>query len=456
MNYTKEEFPEILKHTKDNEIDILRSKKCSCLFCRQSYDARKVSEWNNEEKRISAICPECGMDTVVGDASGFNLDHDTLKAINQAYYGEEYMVKNPESLTKFTTRYREGKITKKPENEALYAHYLLLMVKNGDPYAAFYLGEIYEFGTTFTKKNLHEALLWYTDPTLHYNVDAADRLACVLYKLGSYESAYEEFAKASAIGSFSALLHFSDCYMEGRGALRDQEYACRVLFSCSFDCFARYIMSEGDIPEALSFSSCCYRLGKAYEKGGGIDKDVYIAMRYYLAGDFAYKTLKNQSKLDHEHDIEYRNLKRHLNSIMKANDYTHSEPMFDLDTFLSSLFLLEFKKDVYNIYLPATLHPYGFDEAGGIFSLGISYPHSQLIIDVQNCFCDFVDGEIVWNFDHVGKIENFKNGTAFNRVVGNGDTSLRFYNTFVNPNELVGEIFFDRSQEEQTEESKKA
>ncbi len=454
MKYSKEQFPEIFKHTKDNEIDILNSKKCSCLFCRQTYDARRVSDWSTENNKISAVCPECGMNAVVGDHSGFILDHDTLKALNLTYFGEDYMVRNPDSLAKYISRYREGKITHKRTNENLYLKYLLLQVRNGDPDAAYYLGEYYEFGTQFSNPDLEKALFWYLDPTLTLDSEGLARSGAVRYKLHQFDEAYKDFAESMSLGSFTGLMHFADCYMEGRGVMKNEQLACKILFGISLECYARFLMSDGASSEA--FSSLCYRLGKAYGKGSGLAKDNYQAIRYFLYANLGYQLLNEDGKLIGDLLTESRYVKRRLNLLNKENGYVPGEPLFDLDTFLSTISPFESPKDQYNFFFPSVVHPYEFTKEDGLFSLRITYPHSQLVLDVQNSFCNFVNGDIIWNFDHVGEITPFKEGKAFNRIIGNGDTSLSFYNTFSNPPELIGEIYFDRSEEEESEDSQKA
>lgn len=454
MKYSKEQFPEIYKHTKNNEIDILNSKKCSCLFCRQTYDARRVSDWSNENNKISAVCPECGMNAVVGDASGFSLDHDTLKQLNLTYFGEDYMVRNPDSLAKYISRYREGKITHKRTNEALYLKYLFLQVRNGDPNAAFYLGEYYEFGTQFSNPDLNNALFWYLDPTLRLDPEALARVGVINYKTNDFNNAYKSFAESMALGSFTGLMHFSDCYMEGKGVRENKNLACKILFGISLECYARFLMSDGS--NADSFASLCYRLGKAYTKGNGVSKDNYQAIRYFLFADLGYRLLAEDGALIGDLLTESRYVKRRLNTLNKENGYEKSDPLFDLDTFLSSISPFESPKDQYNFFYPLVVHPYEFTKEEGTFSLRISYPRSQIILDVQNSFCDFVNGDIIWNFDHVGEVTPFKEGKAFNRIIGNGETSLSFYNTFANPPELIGEIYFDRSNDEESDDSQKA
>ena len=68
-----------LRHSTGNRKEIEASKHAECFSCCAVFSAREVSEWKDEwtsperQNRVprwSAICPECGKATVIGDASG--------------------------------------------------------------------------------------------------------------------------------------------------------------------------------------------------------------------------------------------------------------------------------------------------------------------------------------------------------------------------------------------------
>ncbi len=61
------------KHSYNNEKSILLSKNCICFYCKQSFAKDTVIDWieTNEEK--TALCPFCGIDAVIGDASNIPI-----------------------------------------------------------------------------------------------------------------------------------------------------------------------------------------------------------------------------------------------------------------------------------------------------------------------------------------------------------------------------------------------
>ncbi|HET7282376.1 MAG TPA: hypothetical protein VFI67_08645 [Sphingomicrobium sp.] len=68
-----------VRHSRGNRKEIEASKRAGCFSCGDAFPAKEIVEWRDEwtspEKqnrvpRWSAICPECGKATVIGDASG--------------------------------------------------------------------------------------------------------------------------------------------------------------------------------------------------------------------------------------------------------------------------------------------------------------------------------------------------------------------------------------------------
>lgn len=57
-----------------------KSKLCGCFCCLRVYAASEVGDWCVErDRRRTALCPYCAVDSVIPDASGWPLDADFLK-----------------------------------------------------------------------------------------------------------------------------------------------------------------------------------------------------------------------------------------------------------------------------------------------------------------------------------------------------------------------------------------
>lgn len=82
----KFDIPELIIAHKESSYhrDALRdSELCGCFYCQDVFDYKNINDWCDNEN--TALCPSCGVDSVIGSASGFPMTQEFLKAM-QAYY----------------------------------------------------------------------------------------------------------------------------------------------------------------------------------------------------------------------------------------------------------------------------------------------------------------------------------------------------------------------------------
>jgi TPR repeat protein len=428
----------------DNDISILHSNTCSCFFCRQTYSARKVNDWITDNNGVTAICPECGMDAVIGDEGGEPLDKVTLKALNLAYYGEDFMENHPDAALKYINRYKQGKITHKKTNEALYIQYLALLARSGNSDAALSLGTLYEFGDEFTTPDPKEAFSYYASQLLHGEATALDRIGLLLEsgKLGKVDEkgAYESFAKSMALGSLDSLVHFADCYSKGINVVRDDDFAFQILSDVFPEIYQRFVTTTGK--DINIFPQLCYRLGIDYEYGRGIILDEGNALRFFLFAEFGYNLIKSSGLLKGELVEEFNDTEAHIQELAIKMKLHKDDPVFDNDTFSYSL--LEDESGVLPFFIKSDISPVNYDKNASTFDFDINYAMPPLIIDVGNLFCGFVPGTIRWSFIDVSDVK-FGRGSSFNTISGNADDGYSFVSGFADQAETVCRIILLRN-----------
>jgi len=64
---------------------ILSGTRCGCFYCRRTFLPDEIIEWCDDKQ--TAICPHCGIDSVLGDKSGFGLDESFLKTMRDHWFG---------------------------------------------------------------------------------------------------------------------------------------------------------------------------------------------------------------------------------------------------------------------------------------------------------------------------------------------------------------------------------
>ena len=73
----------------DYREEILKSEICGCFYCTQTFSPDEIFEWwGDEESGVepTAVCPKCGIDSVIGSASGFPIDSTFLSKMRDFWF----------------------------------------------------------------------------------------------------------------------------------------------------------------------------------------------------------------------------------------------------------------------------------------------------------------------------------------------------------------------------------
>lgn len=74
------------RHAGNHRAEIERSEICACFSCCKSFSASEIDEWLDDGDG-TALCPQCGIDAVIGSASGFPVaDADFLRAMHDYWF----------------------------------------------------------------------------------------------------------------------------------------------------------------------------------------------------------------------------------------------------------------------------------------------------------------------------------------------------------------------------------
>lgn len=89
--FSSEYIEKAHKATLYNEKDIMGSTTCTCFYCGYQFNAHseKDLEWWDEHspKGKTLVCPKCGIDVVIGEASGFPItDKDFIYECSEAWF----------------------------------------------------------------------------------------------------------------------------------------------------------------------------------------------------------------------------------------------------------------------------------------------------------------------------------------------------------------------------------
>lgn len=88
VKYTLQDFHDTRPHTRNNKPEIAVSDLCGCLYCKRTFEAKKIHEFTTDQAGASAKCPYCSTDAVIGSAYVKRLRDKQFMNDMNAYYEE--------------------------------------------------------------------------------------------------------------------------------------------------------------------------------------------------------------------------------------------------------------------------------------------------------------------------------------------------------------------------------
>jgi hypothetical protein len=82
------DFVNARKHT-EYQKEILSGKTAGCFYCCKVFSPDEINDWHGEdcnEYEPLALCPYCGIDSVIGSASGYPIEHSFLMKMREFWF----------------------------------------------------------------------------------------------------------------------------------------------------------------------------------------------------------------------------------------------------------------------------------------------------------------------------------------------------------------------------------
>ena len=71
-------------HASRHRVEIEASARCGCYFCFRTFPHTDIKAWVDSNQ--TALCPNCGIDAVIGDASNHRLDGKFLRQMHTHHF----------------------------------------------------------------------------------------------------------------------------------------------------------------------------------------------------------------------------------------------------------------------------------------------------------------------------------------------------------------------------------
>lgn len=76
-------------HCAINRQELAESGKCGCFYCLKIFSPSRIMQWimDDEGQDTTAICPFCTVDAVLGERSGYPIETDFLRRMQEYWFG---------------------------------------------------------------------------------------------------------------------------------------------------------------------------------------------------------------------------------------------------------------------------------------------------------------------------------------------------------------------------------
>lgn len=72
------------EHSSEHRAEIAASEMCGCFYCLAVFRPKEITEWTDGGK--TATCPHCGIDSVIGNKSGYPIEPEFLRSMHKHWF----------------------------------------------------------------------------------------------------------------------------------------------------------------------------------------------------------------------------------------------------------------------------------------------------------------------------------------------------------------------------------
>ena len=71
-------------HGAKHRAEVLASEICGCFYCEKTFRNQEIMDWIDDKQ--TPLCPKCGIDAVIGSASGFPINKGFLHQMCEDWF----------------------------------------------------------------------------------------------------------------------------------------------------------------------------------------------------------------------------------------------------------------------------------------------------------------------------------------------------------------------------------
>ncbi len=80
---SKEDIVSAHKYCTANFDMLSKDSLCGCFYCLEMFSLKEIKFWIDDKDGKTALCPKCGIDSVISESSGYPLTKKFLSKMNK-------------------------------------------------------------------------------------------------------------------------------------------------------------------------------------------------------------------------------------------------------------------------------------------------------------------------------------------------------------------------------------
>ena len=83
---TAEELLKIHKLSSNHKKSLIKEDVCGCFYCLSIFSPKLITDWIEDENDLTAICPYCGIDSIIPKCYSYQLNKELLQEMREYFF----------------------------------------------------------------------------------------------------------------------------------------------------------------------------------------------------------------------------------------------------------------------------------------------------------------------------------------------------------------------------------
>ena len=83
---TFEELLKIHKLSSNHKELLMKEDVCGCFYCLSIFSPKFITDWIEDDNDLTAICPYCGIDSIIPNHSDYQLNKELLEEMRKHFF----------------------------------------------------------------------------------------------------------------------------------------------------------------------------------------------------------------------------------------------------------------------------------------------------------------------------------------------------------------------------------